>query len=134
MTLTHPVTGRPETLRLSAEALAVAVRFLSYTSESQAMLPLLVHEAVTTGDLERLASQAMLVMAGLSESLARGMEMSVMCSEDYPFLNLSADQSDTLLGDVMLRGIDAGCSVWPRGIVPDDDVWKGPVLTGIELG
>ncbi len=127
VTLTHPVTGQPETLRLSAETLAVAVRFLSYTSESQAMLPLLVHEAVTTGDLERLASQAMLVMAGLSESLARGMEMSVMCSEDYPFLNLSADQSDTLLGDVMLRGIEAQCGVWPRGAVPDD--FHDPVVS-----
>ena len=131
VTLTHPVTGEPETVRLSAETLAVAVRFLSYTSESQAMLPLLVHEAVNTGELERLASQAMLVMAGLTESLARGMELSVMCSEDYPFLNLDADQSDTLLGDIMLRGIEAQCSVWPRGAVPDD--FHQPVVSDVPV-
>ncbi len=120
VTLPHPVTGEPETLRLTAETLAVAVRFLSYTSESQALLPLLVNEALETGDLRRLASQAMLVMGGLTEAIARGMELSVMCSEDYPFLNLGADQSDTLLGDIMLRGIEAQCRVWPKGAVPDD--------------
>lgn len=120
ITLTHPVSGEQETVQLTAETLAVAVRFLSYSSESQAMLPLLVHEAVTTGNLERLASQAMLVMASLSDVIARGMERSVMCSEDYPFMNFGEDQSDTLLGDVMLRGVEAQCSVWPRGEVADD--------------
>ena len=119
ITLPHPVTGTPEPLLLTAETLAVAVRFLSYTSESQALLPLLVHEAVETGELRRLASQAMLVMGDLTEVLARGMELSVLCSEDYPFLDTEADQSDTLLGDVMLRGIEAQCAVWPRGVVPD---------------
>ena len=119
LALTHPVTGEVENLTITAETLAVAIRFLSYTSESQAMLPLLIHEAVTTGDLTRLAAQAMLVMDNLTESLSRGMELSVMCSEDYPFLNLGADQSDTILGDIMLRGFEAQCSVWPAGVVPD---------------
>lgn len=120
ITLAHPVTGEIETLELSAEVLAVAVRFLSYTSESQALLPLLIHEAVETGQLERLASQAMLVMAGLTEMLSRGMELSVICSEDYPRMDLDADNGDTLLGNVMLEGIGAQCAVWPRGVVPDD--------------
>lgn len=120
LALTHPVTGEVENLTITAETLAVAIRFLSYTSESQAMLPLLIHEAVTTGDLSRLAAQAMLVMDSLTESLSRGMELSVMCSEDYPFLNLRADQSNTILGDIMLRGFEAQCSVWPAGLVPDD--------------
>lgn len=131
ISLTHPVTGEIESLQLTAETLAVAVRFLSYTSESQALLPLLVHEAVTTGNLERLASQAMLVMANLSEAIARGMERSVMCSEDYPFMNLAEDQSDTLLGDVMLRAVEAQCSVWPRGEVADD--FHAPVRSDVPV-
>lgn len=120
ITLIHPVTGEVESMRLTADTLAVAIRFLSYTSESQAMLPLLIHEAVTTGRLDRLASQALLVVSGLSEAIARGMERSVMCSEDFPFMNLGEDQSDTLMGDVMLRAIEAQCGVWPKGEVPDD--------------
>jgi pimeloyl-ACP methyl ester carboxylesterase len=120
ITITNPVSGEPQAMYLTADTLAVAVRFLSYTSETQALLPLLVHEALTTGDLSRLASQALLVMSGLNEMLARGMELSVMCSEDFPFIDTSADYGDTLIGNLMLEIIDLQCSVWPHGEVPDD--------------
>jgi hypothetical protein len=56
-TITNPTTGQPQELRLSAETLAVAIRFLSYASETQALLPLLIDEALSSGQLERLASQ-----------------------------------------------------------------------------
>lgn len=120
ITIPHPVTGQPETFLLRPETLAVALRFLSYASETQALLPLLIHEAVSSGELERLASQAILVMSNLSEMIARGMEMSVMCSEDYPAMDFSADYSDTILGNVMMEGIRAQCEVWPKGEVPSD--------------
>jgi pimeloyl-ACP methyl ester carboxylesterase len=48
------------------------------------------------------------------------MELSVMCSEDYPWLDLDADYSDTILGNAMLEGIEAQCAVWPRGEAPAD--------------
>ncbi|NRB72260.1 MAG: alpha/beta fold hydrolase [Xanthomonadales bacterium] len=120
VTMINPVTGLTENVTLSADVLAVAIRFLSYSSENQAMLPLLIHEAVTSGNLERLASQAVLVMGGLIDSLSRGMELSVSCSEDYPYLNTAEDQSDTLLGNQLLQIIAAQCEVWPRGVVPED--------------
>jgi pimeloyl-ACP methyl ester carboxylesterase len=118
--ITNPWTGQPQDILLSADTLAVAVRFLSYSSETQALLPLLVHEALATGQLERLASQAVLVMSGISESIARGMEASVMCSEDYPFMDFNADYSDTLMGGLMLEAIRRQCALWPRGEVADD--------------
>jgi pimeloyl-ACP methyl ester carboxylesterase len=131
ITITDPLTGQPQSMLLNAETLAVAIRFLSYSSETQALLPLLINEAVETGQLERLASQALLVMSGLSEALSRGMELSVVCSEDYPFMNLGADQSDTLLGNVMLQVIEAQCSVWPQGPVPDD--FHEPVISDVPV-
>jgi pimeloyl-ACP methyl ester carboxylesterase len=131
ITITHPTTGKQQELRLTAETLAVAVRFLSYASETQALLPLLVHEALTTGRLERLAVQAMLVMSGLNEMLARGMELSVICSEDFPVMNLRADDSETLMGDIFLRAVEAQCSVWPRGPVPDD--FHDPVVSDVPV-
>lgn len=120
ITIINPVSGEPQAMRLSAETLAVAIRFLSYASETQALIPLLVHEALTTGDLSRLASQAILVMTGLNEMLARGMELSVLCAEDYPFIDTSADYNDTLIGNLMLEIIELQCGVWPRGDVPQD--------------
>jgi pimeloyl-ACP methyl ester carboxylesterase len=104
---------------LSADTLAVAIRFLSYASETQALIPLLIHEALTTGNLARLASQAILVMTGLNEMLSKGMELSVLCSEDYPFIDLDADYSSSLMGNIFLEIIDLQCKVWPHGDVPD---------------
>lgn len=119
ITITNPVNGEPQEMLLTADTLGVAIRFLSYASETQALIPLLVHEALTTGDLSRLASQAILVMSGLNEMLSKGMELSVMCSEDFPFFDFSADYSDSLMGNLMLDIIELQCGIWPRGELPD---------------
>jgi len=119
ISIISPVSGQPQDMLLSADTLAVAIRFLSYSSETQALIPLLVHEALTTGNLTRLASQAILVMTGLNEMLAKGMELSVLCSEDYPFMDMSADYSDNLMGNILLQIIDLQCKVWPQGDIPD---------------
>ncbi len=116
--MVNPVTGVREDIKVDADMLAAALRFLSYSSETQAMLPLLVHEAVTTGRLERIAAQALLVMQGLNEMLAKGMELSVLCSEDYPYFSHDPNDSTTLMGDLFWRIIQAQCEVWPKGEVP----------------
>ena len=118
ITIADPTTGKDVELRLSGDTLAVAIRFLSYTSETQAVLPLLIDEAVDTGRLERLASQAMLVIGGMTETIARGMELSVVCAEDYPFLDPRADDSETLIGNLMLQGMEAQCEAWVAGEAP----------------
>ena len=131
ITITNPVTGQTQEMSLTADTLAVAIRFLSYASETQALIPLLVHEALTTGDLSRLASQAILVMSGLNEMLAKGMELSVLCTEDYPFIDLSADYGDTLIGNLLLEIIDLQCQVWPRGVTPEG--FHQPVVSDLPV-
>jgi pimeloyl-ACP methyl ester carboxylesterase len=131
ITLANPTSGEEMELRVTAETLAVAIRFLSYSSESQAVLPLLIHEALTTGDLSRLASQAILVMSGLNEMIARGMEMSVMCAEDYPHMDFSADYSDTLIGNIFLESIQAACGAWPLGAAPEG--FHEPVVSEVPV-
>ena len=131
ITIINPVSGEPQDMHLTADTLAVAIRFLSYSSETQALIPLLVHKALTTGDLSRLASQAILVMTGLNEMLARGMELSVLCAEDYPFIDMSADYSETLIGNLMLEIIDLQCSVWPHGEVPEN--YHEPVVSALPV-
>jgi pimeloyl-ACP methyl ester carboxylesterase len=125
----HPLTGEQETLEVNGDILAVAIRFLNYGSETQALMPLLTHEAVSSGRLDRLAAQAMLVMSGLSETLSRGMELSVICSEDYPFMSGNRDHTDTLLGNIMSEVLDLQCGIWPRGEVPDD--FHEPLVSNI---
>lgn len=127
----NPVTGLPQQILVSADTLAVAIRFLSYASETQAMLPLLVHEALESGDLSRLTSQAILTMSGLSEMLAKGMELSVMCSEDYPFMDFSADYSDSLMGNLLLDIVELQCGIWPHE--PAAPEFHQPVVSDVPV-
>ncbi len=131
ITIINPTSGKPQAMHLSADTLAVAIRFLSYASETQALIPLLVHEALTSGDLSRLAIQAILVMTGLNEMLSKGMELSVLCSEDYPFIDFNADYSNTLMGNIFLQLIDLQCKVWPHGEVPEG--FHQPVISNLPV-
>jgi pimeloyl-ACP methyl ester carboxylesterase len=120
VTIEHPTTGRPVTLRFEREVLASALRFLSYSPETQAMLPMLIHEAAAEHRFDRLASQMMITATGLQETIAQGMEMSVMCAEDYPLFPAAADTGDTLLGTLMNDMVRVQCGIWPAGPVPAD--------------
>jgi pimeloyl-ACP methyl ester carboxylesterase len=118
--ITNPVSGEQQEMRLTADTLGVAIRFLSYSSETQALIPLLVHEAIESDDLSRLASQAILVMSGLSEMIAKGMELSVMCSEDYPYMDFTADYSDSLMGNLLLDIVGLQCKIWPHNVAGEE--------------
>jgi pimeloyl-ACP methyl ester carboxylesterase len=121
----HPLTGQPFSLTLDRQVLASAIRFLTYSAETQALLPLLIHEAATTGHFERLVSQLLITASSFTDSISQGMELSVICSEDYPSFpepgasNESAE-SMSLMGDAMLQASRIQCQIWPRGEVAED--------------
>lgn len=116
----HPLTGRPFPLEFDRETLATAIRFMAYAAETQAILPLLIHEAATTGGYQRLASQMLITATNLTESIAQGMELSVVCSEDFPLFPAEGEgQSGILMGDSMLKATRLQCAAWPRGEVPE---------------
>ena len=118
LTVIHPSTGLPVSFTFDRDVLGSSIRFLTYAPESQAMLPLLIHEAATTGSLDRLASQILIAAGGLQESISQGMEMSVVCAEDVPFFP-QTDQSAYLMGNSMMRASRIQCDIWPRGPLPD---------------
>lgn len=114
-----PTNGEFEDILVTRDVLAVAMRLLSYSSETQALLPVLLEQA-SLGDWQPLASQALMQVQNLDELIARGMELSVICSEDAPFFPQNIDQTDTLLGQLLIELTQAQCAVWPRGTVPND--------------
>ena len=119
VTVEHPVTGDPVTLTYDREVLASSLRFLSYSSDTQAMLPLLIHEAWQEQRFDRLASQMLIAATGLQQSISQGMEMSVMCAEDYPWFPEDPGTDAYLMGDMIHKAVGIQCSVWPRGPVPE---------------
>jgi pimeloyl-ACP methyl ester carboxylesterase len=120
VTVEHPTTGQPFPVKFNREVLSTSIRFLTYSADTQAMLPLLIHEAATEKRFDRLASQMLIAATGLQQSISQGMEMSVMCSEDFPLYPPEPVPNDYLLGDIMEKAVHIQCGIWPRGPVPDD--------------
>jgi pimeloyl-ACP methyl ester carboxylesterase len=119
VTVPHPTTGQPFSLTFDRDVLASALRFLTYSSDTQAMLPLLIHEAWQDRRFDRLASQMLIATSGLQQSISQGMELSVLCAEDYPWFPRAAPENDYLMGNLMHRAVNIQCGIWPQGPVPE---------------
>ena len=114
----HPLTGETLEFEFDRDALAGSLRFLMYSPESQALLPLLISEASESGDFSRLASQMLIATAGLEEGIAIGLQNSVMCAEDYPRFPRDDSAAGLLMGNSLVEATRVQCEVWPRGPVP----------------
>ncbi|HJS72864.1 MAG TPA: alpha/beta hydrolase [Vicinamibacteria bacterium] len=127
VTLRHPRTGATETLSFSREMAAYAIRLLSYSQETASLVPLLLSSAARS-DLAPLAAQFLIVTTQVSETIAEGMGISVVCSEDFPFLEKDAiaeRNRGTYLGALQTDSLALVCPRWPRGDIPPD--FKAPV-------
>jgi len=118
--VTDPRTGVAEEVDFSDETLAGSLRFLAYSAETQMMIPYLIHEAVTTGNPERLATQAIMTASQMSEEISIGLNFAVGCSEDWPYWPTDIDASGTLLGNSFTELYGMVCEWWPAEPVGPD--------------
>jgi pimeloyl-ACP methyl ester carboxylesterase len=136
VTVAHPVTGVPTEVALTRRQVASTVRLLSYSSESAALLPLLVHAAQSTGDYSRLAAQYLILndawraakSRDLDQRVSDGTYWSILCAEDAAFLTqeTGSPQIRTYLDDVT-ADVRRVCATWPRGPVSAD--FRQPVTS-----
>ena len=114
VTVRDPRTGESQTMMLDSNTMAFVVRLLSYTSETQALLPLLMHQAVHESDYAPLVAQALMMASSLGEQISRGLELAVMCAEDVPDFPDRHAGDDTLLGRSLIDGATQQCHHWPN--------------------
>lgn len=112
--VTLPLSGRRQQLEFNQEVMAAALRMLAYQPNGQALLPLLVYEAATEGNYQRLANMALMIIEDLNTVIYRGLEASVMCAEDVPFFPDTPLYPDTLLGDSLIEISRQQCQSWPH--------------------
>jgi pimeloyl-ACP methyl ester carboxylesterase len=130
VTVREPVSGEQVHTALTHDGVLGAVRMLLYASESVSLLPLLIHTSAggDYGPLAALAAQVRHEMGGL---MAMGMHMSVVCTEDVPFLasDKEKDQAlrETYLGIHIMDFLRRECARWPAGAI--DDGFKEPVAS-----
>ncbi|HVA56144.1 MAG TPA: alpha/beta hydrolase [Gammaproteobacteria bacterium] len=131
ITLRDPLTGAPLTQTLDWNAAAGAVRFMSYASETAALLPLLIHQAGVAHDYVPLMANALFFTNQINGGIALGMNAAVLCTEDVPFYKHDAaaekKMADTYVGTTPVTELVESCKHWPRGVLPAD--FKTPVVS-----
>jgi pimeloyl-ACP methyl ester carboxylesterase len=128
VTLADPVTGASRHVEVSRGHLVTMARMLTYSPGAASILPLLLHEAATNGNLAPLAAQAEMLGNDLERMIAMGMHHSVVCAEDAPRFADAVDRETleaTAIGALMLDGMTAICEVWPHG--PVDEEFSKPL-------
>lgn len=107
--------------KFTADHLRAVARFMSYSSTTAALLPVLFEEA-HAGRYRPLVAQASTTLRGLPEALSFPMSNSVVCAEDEPFMPSDASErlGDTYLGTRIVDALRLLCARWPRGVVDAD--------------
>ncbi|MGH8279438.1 MAG: alpha/beta hydrolase [Gammaproteobacteria bacterium] len=131
VTLRNPLTGAPELATLAWPTAASAIELMSYTSETAALLPLLIHQAGVEHDYAPLLANAEMVDQQVNGAVALGMHATVLCTEDVPFyppgLTTSKEVVESFLGTAPITALTEICAHWPRGVMEPD--FKIPVTS-----
>lgn len=121
--IADPRSYVPTEVALNHETLAGTVRMYAYSPETAALLPLLLHQA-REGDPQPLLAQARMLFTEIEDMIAHGMQLSVSCSEDAPWLRPIAGDT-SLIGPELIGLLETQCEVWPVQRAPA--AFKQPV-------
>jgi len=116
--LTHPRTGAAEEITVEAGFLATILHAALYSPLISSLLPELVTRA-ETNDFQGLLAMVML-NDGVADNMAIGMQMSVLCAEDYPRIEpgeVEKQSAGTLFAKHLLSQRMRVCEFWPKGKV-----------------
>jgi pimeloyl-ACP methyl ester carboxylesterase len=118
VSMINPATKKPEQIRLERENYVERIRLMLFTTTNARFVPLVVHKSYQ-GDFLPFEEIARVNNPG--SILARGMYMSVTCSEGVPFISseeiVSAGRG-SFVGETRVSAHIDACKEWPRGDVP----------------
>lgn len=112
-------SGELKTETMTPEWVAGLVRMFAYMPAAASVLPVLIHDA-NQGRYDGMMALARMLYDTMGDSMAMGMQYSVICSEDGDQVKADASDHGTVLGSVITDGMAAACEVWPKGQVPAD--------------
>ena len=133
VTAVNIYTGAQQKITVVRDAFVDAIRQLLYVPNAAAALPALIHLAAN-GNLGPLVGTAFQVIAQIDSRIARGMQFSVICSEDTPFITdeeIKSTSANSFYGDARVRPTIKACSEWPRAKV--DASFLEPVKSDVPV-
>jgi pimeloyl-ACP methyl ester carboxylesterase len=116
----NPYTGQMQQAMMTREGFAELVREVLYVPTVISLMPAVIHE-MSQGDFSHFAFYAYQVRRGIDAGIARGMQLSVMCAEDIPFLkeaDIESNMGGTFYGVDKAHAYLKACEQWPRGEMP----------------
>lgn len=132
-------SGTLTTRQFTRHDLAVILRMMSYSSQTAAILPSMLYDAINNNNFAPLARQSDLQSRSISNSIANGMHHAILCTEDETFIENSDEASQALslntnthksfLGDTVVASMQATCKSWPKGVIDDD--FKSPLYSDV---
>ena len=108
--------GRRVTVRMRAPDLGYALRITLYNRNRIPALPRVLHDALETGDLSRLAQALYDRASGMYSAVSMGLHFSVFCAEDLPFIEereVGPAIEGTYFGRYFIDQYREGCRAWP---------------------
>jgi len=118
--LRNATTKRIAVVRLSKEVFTDRLRQLLYYPANAKYAPFIIDRAYR-GNYMPLATMVDVVSRGFATLLAEGLNLSVTCAEDDPFITRGAIQrtsSDSFEGDLRVRAQQRACRIWNVKPVP----------------
>jgi len=122
--LVHPLTNQRIQLELTHAEAAQAIQFMSFSDDNITAIPQLIHNAAAHGQYNLLASQYLIASHSLSQPVAEGLYLSVVCAEDVPFYSAAPEQVSSYLPDHTQEQAQQ-CQAWPHTTLPA--AFKQPV-------
>ncbi len=110
--------GKLITTTFSAADFTTTIQMMSYSPETVALLPFMVHQAYAFNDYQPFASQAANNLNTLQHSISAGMRLSVLCSEDVPFWPVQTKSNTSYLGEAFMQDLRLICENWPKANLP----------------
>jgi len=120
VSVTDPASGESLDFEITRDIFAGGLRMLLYATPFASRIPLIIASAFD-GQFDPFMASTTLLVNAMGRSLYFGLYLSVVCTEDIPFLDVPeslASARQTFHGDALLRGHIAACENWPRGELP----------------
>ncbi|RXK64505.1 alpha/beta fold hydrolase [Stenotrophomonas sp. MA5] len=115
-----PGTNAPRRDVLTPDSVMGLAFAFSYVPQYASLLPLVLDEAAQ-GRYAPLASLARGANRSMGFQINRGMQWSVICSEDAPRYHAPAANAERLFGNEVASAFFAPCAVWPHTAAPAAD-------------
>jgi pimeloyl-ACP methyl ester carboxylesterase len=112
-------TRGTQKVTVTRDAFVDGIRQMLYVPNAAAALPALIHLGAS-GDLGGLVGTAFQVVSQIDARISRGMQLSVICAEDTPFItadDIKTTSANSFYGDARVRPTMKACAEWPQAKV-----------------